>query len=268
MVSLSLLRRIEARAASGAIQGVRIGLHPELADAFQNGRRKELSALEEEFDIEIEIIAAAGLHRPDEQIEWFKRERPPPPPKPKPAAVTLQPWDLAMPDAEEEEEEEEEQPKAPAKPVRERGRGRGREPRREPQRVERKEPPAEKTERVAEEAGGDAEAKRRKRRRGGRKRKKVNGNGVAAGAPPKKPPCRSAPSLESPWRTMSLTGRMRAATVARPRGASPPRPTRRQARPRPPPPAPPRRSPRAGGSDQRGGNSALTGAPSRVKAYL
>ncbi|MES1244322.1 MAG: Rne/Rng family ribonuclease, partial [Acidobacteriota bacterium] len=64
MVSLSLLRRIEARAASGAIQGVRVGLHPELADAFQNGRRKELSDLEQEFDIKIEIIAAPGLHRP------------------------------------------------------------------------------------------------------------------------------------------------------------------------------------------------------------
>jgi len=192
MVSLSLLRRIEARAASGAIQGVRVGLHPELADAFQNDRRKELSDLEQEFDIKIEIIAAAGLHRPDEQIEWVKRERPLPPPKPKPAAITLQPWDLALPEAGEEDEEEEQEQKPPAAakpPARERGRGRGRErgrePRREPERVERKEPPAElpaeKTELAAEEAGGDSEAKRRKRRRGGRKRKKANGNGVTVG---------------------------------------------------------------------------------------
>jgi ribonuclease E len=193
MVSLSLLRRIEARAASGTIQAVRVGLHPELADAFQNDRRKELSDLEQEFDIKIEIIAAPGLHRPDEQIEWVKRERPLPAPKPKPAAVTLQPWDLALPDTEEEDEEEMPvaPPKAVAKGRGERGRGRERDrgkERREP--VERPKPAqpaetAEPAERVAaEETGAEAEARRRKRRRGGRKRKKANGNGVTVGAPP------------------------------------------------------------------------------------
>jgi ribonuclease E len=189
MVSLSLLRRIEARAASGTIQAVRVGLHPELADAFQNDRRKELSDLEQEFDIKIEIIAAPGLHRPDEQIEWVKRERPLPPAKPKPAAVTLQPWDLALPDADEEEDEEEEQqPAAPPRAARERGRGRERDrgkERREP--AERPKPAqaGDTAERVAaEETGAEAEARRRKRRRGGRnKRKKVNGNGLTAGAP-------------------------------------------------------------------------------------
>ncbi|MDP9122362.1 MAG: Rne/Rng family ribonuclease, partial [Acidobacteriota bacterium] len=83
MVSLNLLRRIEARAASGLVQAVRVSLHPELADALQNSRRQEMAELEREFDIHIEIIAAAGLHRPDEQIEWTKRERPLPPPRPK-----------------------------------------------------------------------------------------------------------------------------------------------------------------------------------------
>jgi ribonuclease E len=97
MVTLNLLRRIEARAASGSVQGVRISLHPELADAMQNSRRQELAELEREFDIRIEVIAAAGLHRPEEQIEWFKRERPAAPPRPKPAAVALKPWDLALP---------------------------------------------------------------------------------------------------------------------------------------------------------------------------
>ncbi|MEA2564073.1 MAG: ribonuclease [Acidobacteriota bacterium] len=202
MVSLSLLRRIEARAASGTIQAVRVGLHPELADAFQNDRRKELSDLEQEFDIKIEIIAAPGLHRPDEQIEWVKRERPLPAPKPKPAAVTLQPWDLALPDAEEEEDEEEQQqpaapPKAVAKGRGERGRGRERDrgkERREPvERPKAAQPAqpaqpgdtAEPAERAAtEETGAEAEARRRKRRRGGRnKRKKVNGNGLTVGAP-------------------------------------------------------------------------------------
>jgi ribonuclease E len=107
MVSLSLLRRIEARAATGSIQGVRICLHPELADALQNNYRRELAAIEEEFDVEIEIVAAAGLHRPDERIEWKKRERPAPPPKPRPAPITLEAWDLALPEDEEEDDEEE-----------------------------------------------------------------------------------------------------------------------------------------------------------------
>ena len=106
MVCLSLLRRVEARAATGSIQGARIGLHPELADALQNHYRRELADLENEFDIEIEVIATAGLHRPDEKIEWQKREKPVPPPKPKQAAITFQPWDLASLEDEDDDEEE------------------------------------------------------------------------------------------------------------------------------------------------------------------
>ncbi|HSF44178.1 MAG TPA: Rne/Rng family ribonuclease [Thermoanaerobaculia bacterium] len=169
MVSLSLLRRIEARAASGAIQGARIGLHPELADALQNHFRRELAALEEEFDIEIEIVAAAGLHRPDEQIEWHKRERPVRPPRPaKPALPTLQAWDLALPEPDEEEDEEPE----------ERAEGDGHE---------------------EEEPGalGDA-ARRKKRRRGGRKRKKPGAAGGNGGAEPGNGAEPSAPRHAAP----------------------------------------------------------------------
>jgi ribonuclease E len=96
LVTLNLLRRIETRAAGGMVQRVRISLHPELADAMQNSRRQELAELEREFDIAIEVIAAPGLHRPEEQIEWFKRERPAAPARQKPAAVALKPWDLAL----------------------------------------------------------------------------------------------------------------------------------------------------------------------------
>jgi len=106
MVTLSLLRRIEARASSGLVQGVRISLHPELADAMQNSRRQELAELEREFDLRIEVIAAAGLHRPEEQIEWFKREHPVAAgeaatramrrERPKPEVAALKPWDLAL----------------------------------------------------------------------------------------------------------------------------------------------------------------------------
>jgi len=75
MVGLSLLRRIETHAATGRIRGVRIELHPELADAFQNERRQELAALEREFDLRIEVIAAAGIHRSEEKVEWIPRKQ-------------------------------------------------------------------------------------------------------------------------------------------------------------------------------------------------
>ncbi|HVR44554.1 MAG TPA: Rne/Rng family ribonuclease [Thermoanaerobaculia bacterium] len=74
MVSLNLLRRIEARATTASIEKVRVSLHPELADAFQNWRRQEIAALEREFDIDIEVIAASHLHRPQQELEWFEGE--------------------------------------------------------------------------------------------------------------------------------------------------------------------------------------------------
>ncbi len=74
-IGLSVLRRIETRAVTGRLSGVRVELHPELADALQNERRQELAALEREFDIEIEIIAASGLHRAEEHIEWRERTK-------------------------------------------------------------------------------------------------------------------------------------------------------------------------------------------------
>ncbi len=152
MVSLSILRRVEARAATGSIQGVRISLHPELADALQNHYRRELGALEEEFDIEIEIIAQPGLHRPEERLDWQKRERPVRPPK-QAAPVILQPWDLALPGLEEEEEEI-----IDVEPV---------------EAEDREEKP---------ETAEEAEQRRRRRRRGGRKRKKKTVGGGGEGA--------------------------------------------------------------------------------------
>jgi ribonuclease E len=74
-VGLNILRRIETRAVTGRLGAVRVELHPELADALQNERRQELAALEREFDIEIEVIAAPGLHRAEEQIDWRERSR-------------------------------------------------------------------------------------------------------------------------------------------------------------------------------------------------
>jgi ribonuclease E len=75
LVGLNILRRIETRAVTGRLGGARVELHPELADALQNERRQELAALEREFDIQIEIIAASGLHRAEEDIEWRERSK-------------------------------------------------------------------------------------------------------------------------------------------------------------------------------------------------
>jgi ribonuclease E len=75
LVGLNMLRRIETRAVTGRLGGVRVELHPELADALQNDSRQELAALEREFDIEIEIIAASGLHRAEERVEWRERSK-------------------------------------------------------------------------------------------------------------------------------------------------------------------------------------------------
>ncbi|MCJ7753478.1 MAG: Rne/Rng family ribonuclease, partial [Thermoanaerobaculales bacterium] len=76
LVSLNILRRIETRAVTGQLGGARVELHPELADALQNECRQELAALEREFDIVIQIVAASGLHRAEERIEWRQRTKP------------------------------------------------------------------------------------------------------------------------------------------------------------------------------------------------
>ncbi|MBZ0101974.1 MAG: Rne/Rng family ribonuclease [Thermoanaerobaculia bacterium] len=73
-LGLNLLRRIEARAATGRLMKARVELHPELADAIQNGRRAELARIETEYGVEIEIAASPRLLGPEEQIEW--RDRP------------------------------------------------------------------------------------------------------------------------------------------------------------------------------------------------
>lgn len=73
VVGLALLRKIEAKASSEGIGRARIALHPELADAFQNGRRQEIAELERTYDMHVEVIASNSLHRPEQEIEWFAR---------------------------------------------------------------------------------------------------------------------------------------------------------------------------------------------------
>jgi ribonuclease E len=114
-VGLNLLRRIEARAATGRLLKARIELHPELADAIQNGRRRDFARLESEYGIEIEVVASHRLLGPEEQIEW--RDRPggavvipmriEPPAEPgEPAVLDLVPAEPAEEDEAEAEVEE------------------------------------------------------------------------------------------------------------------------------------------------------------------
>jgi ribonuclease E len=70
MVGLNLLRQIEARAAAGPLGRVRIELHPEYADCFQNSRRREIAALETELALRIEVIASPTLHRAEHNVQW------------------------------------------------------------------------------------------------------------------------------------------------------------------------------------------------------
>jgi ribonuclease E len=77
MVGLNLLRRIEARAATAPLERVRIALSPELCEAFQNGRRRELAALEREFGMRIEIVPSPRLNLREQEVEWVKREATP-----------------------------------------------------------------------------------------------------------------------------------------------------------------------------------------------
>ena len=150
LVGLNILRRIETRAVTGQLGGVRVELHPELADALQNERRQELAALEREFDIQVEIVAAGGLHRAEERIDWRQRPKP------------------------------EERRGTPAVSAADLGEGLGRQKHRHadpqtPEATEAEHPvKATETENGAKDESAAAQkAKNRRRRRGGRRRKKT-----------------------------------------------------------------------------------------------
>ncbi len=166
LVGLNILRRIETRAVTGRLGGVRVELHPELADALQNERRQELAALEREFDFEIEIIAASGLHRAEEQIDWKERSK---------------------------EEGRVSTPAVSAADLAEGVNGKNR------RRGEK--PPPEETEATATDAEESkpsaAKEKSRRRRRGGRKHKKTKTTDTASepneAAPPEQSPAEAEP---------------------------------------------------------------------------
>jgi ribonuclease E len=157
-ISRSMLRRLETAAAAGNLARVRVSLHPELADAFQNLHRQEIAALEREFEIRVEVIASTSLHRSEEKVEWFKREWPI-------AAATapVRAGDVS-------EDVAADAPEEPAKPARRKRKPRGKAAAERPAPAATEPAPAEKPEPAA--TAGEAGEKRKRRRRGGRKHRK------------------------------------------------------------------------------------------------
>ncbi len=73
-VARSLLRGIEAKAASGSYGKVVVQLHPELADYIQNLCRRELIELEERFALILAIEGRPGYHRSEREVKWINSD--------------------------------------------------------------------------------------------------------------------------------------------------------------------------------------------------
>ncbi|MEO8505472.1 MAG: Rne/Rng family ribonuclease [Acidobacteriota bacterium] len=72
-LGLTLLRKIESRAAAVAIERVKITLNPDFAETFRGGRKREIQALERDFALKIEINGARRLRVTEHEFEWFDR---------------------------------------------------------------------------------------------------------------------------------------------------------------------------------------------------
>jgi len=73
LAALYLLRRLEARAATGRLQKAIISLHPQLAEFIQNRRREQIAALERDWRMEVEILGVANFELSEEKIQWINR---------------------------------------------------------------------------------------------------------------------------------------------------------------------------------------------------
>ena len=70
-VSLGLLRKLEAKAASGQIDKAIVSMHPEIASHVQNTRRRDLIDLEDRFGIIVTIESRAGVHHNQMGLSWM-----------------------------------------------------------------------------------------------------------------------------------------------------------------------------------------------------
>jgi hypothetical protein len=55
------------------MRSLKVSLHPEMADSFQNHRRRELVALEDDFDLHVVVSGDASLSFAGEEMEWTAR---------------------------------------------------------------------------------------------------------------------------------------------------------------------------------------------------
>jgi ribonuclease E len=181
--ALRILTRIEARASTGLMKSVTFALHPEIADALQNGHRRELVSIEQEYRVEIQVIAAPSLARTEERVDWVERE---------PGAEPVVPREPAIRAADLSRADTEADLQAATAMAAPRGRQsqRSESQRSESQRSEgrvatqvskgRAVPERSVTATVATEENGDGEKTRRKRRRRRRRGGRGNGEEMAA----------------------------------------------------------------------------------------
>ena len=131
VLSLSLLRQISTQVVQSQLQEVRAVVPVEVSNFLLNQKRKEILALEEQYDLRIVFSATAGLNPEDIQLEFIKREPAEPKREPKP-----EPKRQALPEAKPEAQSEAQPEAAPEAKPEARGTRRGsrRGPRRGPRR--------------------------------------------------------------------------------------------------------------------------------------
>ncbi|MFA5112450.1 MAG: Rne/Rng family ribonuclease [Desulfobaccales bacterium] len=94
ILSLGLLREISTHVVQNPIQEVRVLAPLEVSNFLLNQKRRDISTLEEEFNLKIVVRAKEGLGPEDIQVEYLKRETP----EAKPA-VEVKPLAEAAPEA-------------------------------------------------------------------------------------------------------------------------------------------------------------------------
>ncbi len=154
--SLSLLRQISSQLAQGNLQEVRAEVPLEVSNFLLNQKRRDLLALEEQYNLKIVLTARAGLSPEEVQLEFVRREpeepkrepRREPKREPKP-----EPKPEAEPEAPAAEAPAEAEPEAPPETKTEtKPKSRSRRPRRAPRRA----PKAAAKSEASEEPKGEA----------------------------------------------------------------------------------------------------------------
>ncbi|HSA23784.1 MAG TPA: ribonuclease E/G, partial [Myxococcota bacterium] len=78
-VALRVLRRIRAEASAGGLGGVRVRLHPALAEHLQNRHRADLLAVERQLGIQVSVVGNPSLAWGQEEVDRLSRDGSPRP---------------------------------------------------------------------------------------------------------------------------------------------------------------------------------------------